>query len=124
MRQTSESARSSATSTHSQSLRLTGLLTCCPADDLLVLLVLALQPVLQGLEVVAQRGGVHFPLSGDRLHGVRPRLRRAQRQHFTGEQDTGKRVTVARDNLNVCALCSINDSWRLADNKQVTGYTK
>src|SRR5258705_13601569 len=45
-------------------------------------LVLLLEPLLQGLEVLEQRAPVHLPLSRHRLERVRPRLARAHRQHL------------------------------------------
>src|SRR6267142_5086120 len=45
-------------------------------------LVLLLEPLLQGLEVLEQRAPVHLPLSRHRLERVRPGLARAHRQHL------------------------------------------
>lgn len=57
------------------------LLTCPPTNELFMALIVLLQPLFQGPEVVSHGGGVYLPLARQRLQRLWPRPRLPQLHH-------------------------------------------
>lgn len=62
-----------------------------PPANLLVLVVLLLQPINERSEVLHERLGSHFGLARDHGHSLWPGLAEAKLHHITADDNTGQR---------------------------------
>ena len=62
-----------------------------PPANIVVLVVLFLQPLNERLEILHERLGSHLGLAGDHGHSLGPGLTEAQLHHITANNNTGQR---------------------------------